>query len=104
VKLKKMMTSDEVSAYLDAKYGPMSKDSEEKLAAHISATAAELAILDKLRELREQSDLTQAQLAALSNVPQPELSRFESGKGNPTLATLAKISSALGYQLTLTRK
>jgi DNA-binding XRE family transcriptional regulator len=104
LKLKKMMTGDEVSAYLEAKYGPMSPEAQEKLDAHIAATAAELEILNLLRDLREKAKLTQGQLAAMSSVPQPEISRFEAGKGNPTLATLAKISSALGYRLTLTQK
>jgi transcriptional regulator with XRE-family HTH domain len=40
-------------------------------------------------------------LAELSGVGLRTLKQFESGKGNPTLLTLSKISDILGLEVTL---
>jgi DNA-binding phage protein len=102
-KLKKRMSSSEVLAYLEHEHGPMAAEATAKLEAHSAAIDAQIEVLQLLRNARAKSQLTQLELAAISGVSQPELSRFESGTGNPTLATLSKISSALGYRLTLTK-
>lgn len=56
--------------------------------------AANLA--DNLRFLRQRRELTQARLAALARVPRATLALLETGSANPTLAVLARLSSALG--------
>jgi transcriptional regulator with XRE-family HTH domain len=48
-----------------------------------------------LKRLREARDLTQADLAGLSEVPRPTLAHLESGTANPTLSVLAKVAHAL---------
>ena len=103
-KLKKWMTADEVEAYLDEKYGPLSPESQAVIDVHVAETAAQIHVMQLVREARAQSKLSQRELAQISGVSQPELSRFESGQSNPTLGTLVKICSALGYKLTLTQK
>ena len=64
--------------------------SPETLASHLA---------DNLRELRQRRGLTQAKLAALSEVPRSTVANIEAGGGNPTLNVLVKLASCL--QLTL---
>jgi transcriptional regulator with XRE-family HTH domain len=48
--------------------------------------------------------VTQETLATLSGVGLRTLRQFESGKGNPTLSTLQKLTDALGLDLVLVVK
>ena len=50
-------------------------------------------------EAREKKGLTQKELAANLGIAQPALARFESGKSNPTVASLSKFLLALGLKL-----
>ena len=43
--------------------------------------------------------MTQQQLAAASGIRQSEISRIESGHGNPTLKTIGTLAHALGAEL-----
>jgi XRE family transcriptional regulator, regulator of sulfur utilization len=58
-----------------------------------SAIARNLA--QNIRQLRQSRNLTQEQLARLSDVPRPTWSNLESGTANPTVAVLAKVAAAL---------
>jgi transcriptional regulator with XRE-family HTH domain len=53
------------------------------------------------KERREALQVTQEGLAELSGVGLRTLKQFESGKGNPTLSTLHKISDVLGMEICL---
>ena len=44
-------------------------------------------------------NVTQETLSELSGVGLRTLKQFESGKGNPTLATVSKLADALGLEL-----
>jgi transcriptional regulator with XRE-family HTH domain len=48
--------------------------------------------------------VTQETLSELSGVGLRTLKQFESGKGNPTLLTLAKLADVLGLELSLQPK
>jgi transcriptional regulator with XRE-family HTH domain len=48
-----------------------------------------------VRQLREARGLTQEQVARIAGVPRATWSHVESGAGNPTLAVLDKVASAL---------
>ena len=48
-----------------------------------------------VRQLREARGLTQEQVARLAKLPRATWSHVESGAGNPTLAVLDKVASAL---------
>jgi transcriptional regulator with XRE-family HTH domain len=52
-----------------------------------------------LKERREELQVTQEKLAELSGVGLRTLKQFESGKGNPTLLTLQKLSDVLGMEV-----
>lgn len=68
--------------------------------AHYEAVYEEhFGLGDQLAEVRKSAQLTQARLAELSGVPQPEISRIEHGQGNPTRETLARIGEPLGLVL-----
>ena len=58
-------------------------------------------MIKQLKERREALQVTQETLAEISGVSLRTLKKFESGKGNPTLDTLTKLSEALGLEVCL---
>ena len=91
----------------------MTKLSELKTAAQGAATErrdpAVLAELERtsvaeqvallLTSYRVEHELTQTALAAMLGMQQPAIARLEAGTHEPSLATLARLSSALGISL-----
>lgn len=57
-----------------------------------------------VKERRDILQVTQETLAEISGVGLRTLKQFESGKGNPTLLTLQKITDVLGMEVTLKLK
>jgi len=58
-------------------------------------------LIETIKERRQALQVTQETLAELSGVGLRTLKKFESGKGNPTLLTLQKISDVLGMEVCL---
>ena len=58
-------------------------------------------IIEAIKKRRDSLQVTQETLSELSGVAIGALKKFESGKGNPTLATLQKLCDALGLEITL---
>ena len=58
-------------------------------------------LIKTIKKRREALQVTQEGLAELSGVGLRTLKQFESGKGNPTLSTLHKISDVLGMEVCL---
>jgi transcriptional regulator with XRE-family HTH domain len=58
-------------------------------------------LIKTIKERREALQVTQEGLAQLSGVGLRTLKQLESGKGNPTLSTLHKISDVLGMEVCL---
>ncbi|MBL0236181.1 MAG: helix-turn-helix transcriptional regulator [Saprospiraceae bacterium] len=58
-------------------------------------------LIKTIKERREALQVTQERLAELSGVGLRTLKQLESGKGNPTLSTLQKISDVLGMEVCL---
>lgn len=54
---------------------------------------------EKIKELRKENDITQAQLGALLGMSQKNISAIETGKINVDIATLQKISNIFGVSL-----
>ena len=50
----------------------------------------------ELIEARLASECLQNEFAKLTGIPQPNISKFENGEGNPTLSTLIKIARNCG--------
>ena len=60
-----------------------------------------LEIIQIIKDRRESLKVTQETLAQLSGIGLRTLKQLESGKGNPTLATLIKICDVLGIEIYL---
>jgi transcriptional regulator with XRE-family HTH domain len=58
-------------------------------------------LIKTIKQRREALQVTQETLAELSGIGLRTLKQFESGKGNPTLLTLQKLSDVLGMELCL---
>lgn len=61
----------------------------------------EFKIHNALVKARIEKKLTQEQLASSLGIAQSALARFESGRTNPTLSFLQKVTSGLGLKLTV---
>lgn len=60
-----------------------------------------MAPADLVRRARRRAGLSQRALAARAGVSQPAVARMESGRHNPSLATLTRLLTACGEQLVL---
>lgn len=56
-------------------------------------------LIHQLKERRETLKISQETLAELSGIGLRTLKQLESGKGNPTIATLQKLSETLGMEI-----
>lgn len=65
-------------------------------------TCISMNLSQELRIRREQLGVTQEYLADLSGVGLRTIKSFESGKANPRLETLTKLSEVLGMELVWT--
>lgn len=61
-------------------------------------------IVDLLKTARKAQDITQEDLAQRVGTKKSNISRFESGRYNPSLDFLIKVSNSLGLQLQITLK
>ena len=59
----------------------------------------EFKIIEAIIKKRAQKKLTQKALAEEIGVTQSALARFESGRGNPTLSFIQKVTTGLGLRL-----
>ncbi|PCI42207.1 MAG: transcriptional regulator [Moraxellaceae bacterium] len=57
----------------------------------------EFALISKLLEMRKAAGLTQDQVALKMGTKKSNVSRLETGKGNPTVASLKKYAKACGF-------
>jgi len=67
--------------------------------AELNAFREYYRIAHLLATRRRELQWTQAYLSSLAGVHQSEISRIESARGNPTILTLSRLSSALGVAL-----
>ena len=58
-------------------------------------------LIQRLKDRREQLGVTQEQLSELAAVALRTVKELDSGKGNPTVSTLIKLSGVLGMELKL---
>ena|SRR3990167_2792612 len=78
----------------------MMKDPEFKKA--YTELQPEFELWRRLIEKRNQDGLTQKELARRMGTKQSVISRFESGRSNPTLDFLYRLADALGAELKIT--
>lgn len=72
--------------------GPAAVEALRALDAHVAFAVEPVSA-------RRAAKMTQISLAGLSGVPQSEISRFERGRGNPTLETIGRLLSSLDRQV-----
>ena len=70
---------------------------------HYEALELEYQIIHLIIKARRERNITQKKLAEMMGTSQSVVARFESGKGNPTLSFLQKLTFALGAKLKLTK-
>ena len=58
-------------------------------------------VIEQYIECRKNQKMTQVELAKITGIPQPNITRFESDKSNPTLEMLVKMAAALGKKVTI---
>ena len=75
------------------------KDPEFK--KEYDALAPEFAIIHAMIEARKNSGITQKQLAERTGIRQGDISKIETGEGNPSLRTLKRLASGMDMQLKL---
>ena len=65
------------------------------------ALEPEVSIIHAMIEARNSSGLTQKQISELTGIAQGDISKIESGNGNPSLRTLKRLATAMGTKLKL---
>ena len=75
------------------------KDPEFK--AEYDALEPEFAIIHAMIDARKNSGMTQKQLSERAGIAQGDISKIESGNGNPSLRTLKRLASAMDMKLKL---
>lgn len=63
------------------------------------ALEPEFAIIQAMIDARKASGLTQKQLADRTGITQADISRLESGTGNPSLRTLQRLAAGMGMRI-----
>ena len=75
------------------------KDPEFK--KEYDALDAEFSIVQAMLGARKNAGLTQKDLAAKTGIAQADISKLESGRGNPSLRTLQRLADGMGMKLKL---
>ena len=61
----------------------------------------EYAIMQALIDARNEAGITQTELSRRTGIAQTDISKLESGNGNPSLKTLKRLAEGLGMTLEL---
>lgn len=59
----------------------------------------EYSIRNEIIKARKELEMSQLQLSNLTGITQPDISKLENRKANPSIATLKKLATALGKKL-----
>ena len=78
------------------------KDPEFK--AEYEALEPEYQLISAMISAREEQNISQRQLSERTGIAQADISRIETGDGNPTLQTLKRIADGLGMKLEIVFK
>jgi ribosome-binding protein aMBF1 (putative translation factor) len=67
--------------------------------AEYEALEPEFAIIQAMIDARKRSGITQKQLSEKTGIAQSDISKLESGNGNPSLRTMQRLASGMGTKL-----
>ena len=56
-------------------------------------------VVEQYKEMRKNKKLSQEQVASVAGMARPDISRFESGRYNPSLELMIRYAHALGCEL-----
>lgn len=56
-------------------------------------------VVEQYKEMRKEKKLSQEQVALAAGMARPDISRFESGRYNPSLELMVRYAHALGCEL-----
>lgn len=63
------------------------------------ALEPEFAIVQAIIDARKESGLTQKQLSERTGIAQADISKLESGNGNPSIKTLQRLAAGMGMRI-----
>ena len=72
---------------------------EQKILIEVEQRSTRKSVVEQYVQCRKMQGLTQAELAKKAGIPRSNITRFESGNYNPSLALLVRIAAALGMTL-----
>lgn len=101
--MNKLSTSGDSAAFME----DLEREAQEEgpsAVAEMEALHEYYSLVSELMKLRRHRKITQKQLEKVSGIPQSEISRIESGRANPTLATLRTLVRALGGEIRIMEK
>lgn len=73
------------------------KDPEMK--AEYDALEPEFTLMQAIIDARKQTGMTQKQLSEKTGIAQSDISKLESGNGNPSLKTIQRLAAGLGMKV-----
>ena len=72
---------------------------DPELKAEWDALQPERALVQAMIDARKRTGLTQQQLAEKTGISQSDISKFETGGGNPSIKTLQRLATGMGMIL-----
>lgn len=79
----------------------MVKSNDKDILVEVDRKNAHKEIIKKFVECRKEQRITQMELARRTGISQPNITRFESGRYNPSLDMMLRIAEALDVQLSI---
>lgn len=74
-------------------------EGDQKIIIEVEQRDTRHSVIEQYVQCRKMQGITQAELAKRAGVPRTNITRFESGKYNPSLELLVRIAAALGMSL-----
>ena len=72
---------------------------DPEIRAEYDALEPEFSLMQAMIDARKSSGLTQKQLAERTGIARSDISKLESGNGNPSLRTLERLAKGMGMRV-----
>ena len=72
---------------------------DPEIRAEYDALVPEFSLMQAMIDARKSSGLTQKQLSERTGIAQSDISKLESGNGNPSLRTLERLAKGMGMRV-----
>ena len=77
---------------------------EQKIITKETISNEEFELISEIIKARIEKKMTQSELAKITGISQPNITRFEKNIHSASLSTIIKILDALGYNLKIEKK